>query len=389
MALEDGNFENAHKFFEDALNLDAECAEAYLGLAMCKKAVCTLEALVSWHDWNDSDYRRGKQFASSELASRLVLLEGKQQAQRSLQQTRNLASLKDCFARNQKVASRIAVGAYHTVAVRTDGTAVATVFTGQYKNDYGQCKVEKWSNLIAVSAGEYHTVGLRADGTVVATGDNSYGQCMTNGWRDIVAISAGDTHTVGLKSDGTVVATAYIGVAQKNFGQCKVEHWRGITAIYARAHHTLGLKSDGTVVATGSRAEKLKNWKNIVALSSNGLHTVGLRSDGTVVAEGTNSEGQCDVSNWQNIVGISAAMRYTLGLKSDGKVTATIYKGNTSQYYGERSVQHWTDVVAVVTRTFHSVAVKADGTVMAIGNNTSGQCNVSGWKLFENVNNLE
>ena len=74
--------------------------------------------------------------------------------------------------------------------------------------------------------GYNHTVGLKADGTVVATGNNEFGQCNVGNWTDIVAISAGYNHTVGLKADGTVVATEYLG--DYNSGQCDVEVWTDI-----------------------------------------------------------------------------------------------------------------------------------------------------------------
>lgn len=50
-----------------------------------------------------------------------------------------------------------------------------------------------------------HAAALKNDGTVVAEGDNDYGQCNVSEWNDIVAIAAGSYHTVGLKADGTVV----------------------------------------------------------------------------------------------------------------------------------------------------------------------------------------
>ena len=74
-----------------------------------------------------------------------------------------------------------------------------------------------------VSAGGSHTVGLKADGTVVAVGDNGHGQCDVDGWTDIVAVSAEDFHTVGLKADGTVVAVGYNGD-----GRCDVDGWTDI-----------------------------------------------------------------------------------------------------------------------------------------------------------------
>jgi len=73
-------------------------------------------------------------------------------------------------------------------------------------NEYRQCDVGGWEDIIEVAAGASHTVGLRSDGTVVARGDNGYGQCNVDGWTDIVEVATGWYHTVGLRSDGTVVA---------------------------------------------------------------------------------------------------------------------------------------------------------------------------------------
>ena len=73
-------------------------------------------------------------------------------------------------------------------------------------NEYGQCNVGNWTDIVQVAAGGWHTVGLKADGTVVALGDNEYGQCDVDNWADITQIAAGAWHTVGLTLDGTVVA---------------------------------------------------------------------------------------------------------------------------------------------------------------------------------------
>jgi alpha-tubulin suppressor-like RCC1 family protein len=39
-----------------------------------------------------------------------------------------------------------------------------------------------------LAAGRRHTIGLQSDGTAVAVGDNNYGQCAVSGWRDMVAV---------------------------------------------------------------------------------------------------------------------------------------------------------------------------------------------------------
>ena len=207
----------------------------------------------------------------------------------------SVAKQRDVLAKQRDVLSSLSVkvsdGIFHTVGLKADGTVMAVG-----DNDYGQCNVSSWRDIVAVSAGGHHTVGLKADGTVVAVGSNSWGQCNVSSWRDIVSVSAGEIHTVGLKADGTVVAVGYSG-----HGQCDVSRWSDIVAISSGEYHTVGLKADGTVVAVGSNSSgqcNVSSWRDIVAVSAGGNHTVGLKADGTVVAAGDNDDGQCNVSSW-------------------------------------------------------------------------------------------
>ena len=119
-----------------------------------------------------------------------------------------------------EIATRdtVAAGIWHTVGLKANGTVAAMGY-----NDYGQCDVDDWTDIVAISAGGYYTVGLKADGTVVAVGNDDYGKRNVKKWRDIMAISAGYDHTVGLKADGTVVA-----VGDNEFGQCDVSGWTNI-----------------------------------------------------------------------------------------------------------------------------------------------------------------
>ena len=71
---------------------------------------------------------------------------------------------------------------------------------------------------------------------------------------------------------------------------------------------------------------------------------------------------------------IDAASRLTVAIRSDGTVVAT---GQNS--WGQCDVSGWTDIVAVAAGHFHTVGLKADGTVVATGNNEDNQCNVSKW----------
>lgn len=71
---------------------------------------------------------------------------------------------------------------------------------------------------------------------------------------------------------------------------------------------------------------------------------------------------------------ISAGAFHAVGLKSDGTVVAA---GDT--YLGKCQVHSWTEIVNVAGSSRHTIGLKADGTVLATGSNEYGQCNVSSW----------
>ncbi len=263
-------------------------------------------------------------------------------------------------------SERISAGEVHTVWIRPDRTA-----TSVGGNQYGQCDVSQWNDLVAVSAASDYTVGLRSDGTVLGAGNY---EDEIEDWTDIVAISAGVAHTVGLRSDGTVLA-----VGENTCGQCDVSGWTDITAVAAGNVYTAGLKKDGTVMVTKSTnpiidvgLESVETWTDIVAIAGGRTHFVGLKNDGTVVADGDNIQGECEVSDWTDIVAISAGNHFTVGLKSNGTVVAV--GSNTS---GQGRIYDWTDIVAVSAGANHTIGLKRDDTLVAVGLNYSGQCNVS------------
>jgi alpha-tubulin suppressor-like RCC1 family protein len=73
----------------------------------------------------------------------------------------------------------------------------------------------------------------------------------------------------------------------------------------------------------------------------------------------------------------SAGLVHTIGVKSDGTVVAV-----GDNFYGQCDVGSWTDIVQVSTSLNmapHTVGVKSDGTVVAAGYNSSGQCDVGSW----------
>ena len=64
----------------------------------------------------------------------------------------------------------------------------------------------------------------------------------------------------------------------------------------------------------------------------------------------------------------------TAGLRKDGTVVVVGSNEN-----GQCDVSDWTDIVAVSVGYDHIVGLKKDGTVVAAGDNSFGQCGVSDW----------
>ena len=315
----------------------------------------------------------------------------------------------------------ITAGESITVGLKADGTVIAVG-----SNSWGVCNVvQNWTDIISLSAGGGHVVGLKANGTVVATGYNHIGQCDVSTWTDITAISANGCNTIGLQKDGTVITTG--------IGAGDVSEWKDIVAITAGDYHTVGLRADNCMVAEGENwfnwyKNVVKDWSDIVAISASIKHTVALRSDGTVVAVGDSATGRLQVEDWTNIAlpgeltmkppkavdapseaekllsegkTAEAAMEfYKLGnkqrsfelwkqvihpdtfsassvaIRNDG--TVLVGHLDAVDYVGKQVAQ-WTDMVSVDAGQGHVVGLKSDGTVVAVGINKAGQCDVGTW----------
>lgn len=184
--------------------------------------------------------------------------------------------------------------------------------------------VKAWNGIKFVTAGDYHVVAVKKDGTALATGKSNHRQCEVSAWRNIVKAAAGFDFTAGLKADGTVV----LATDQDCYD---VSDWQNIVDIQGALNILLGLTEDGRVRVTcgydygldENEIQEIQGWTDIVAIATGGYHVVGLKSDGTVVATGRTSDGQCNVSKWTDIVAVYTGSSHTIGLKADGTLVAT------------------------------------------------------------------
>jgi hypothetical protein len=71
---------------------------------------------------------------------------------------------------------------------------------------------------------------------------------------------------------------------------------------------------------------------------------------------------------------VAAGQYHTVGLESDGTVVAVGL--NTSE---QCNVGSWQNTIEVAAGGYHTVGLNSDGTVVAIGDNSYGQCSVGNW----------
>jgi uncharacterized repeat protein (TIGR02543 family) len=128
---------------------------------------------------------------------------------------------------------------------------------------------------------------------------------------------------------------------------------------------------------------------NLVAQAEEGCQFVGWTGDvGTIVdvnAATTTITMNGDYSiraNFRPYASpmVTAGSWHTVGLKADGTVVAVGYNP-----HGQCNVGRWTNIVQVAAGSWHTVGLKADGTVVAVGYNPHGQCNVGRWKNIVQV----
>lgn len=286
----------------------------------------------------------------------------------------------------------ISSGVRSFVAITNDSNAKGIAY-----ENFGQCDLETWKNVISIDTYSCLTIGLMENKKVDVSGvyDNNKKVDVAQ-WENIIDIAAGEQFVVGLTEDGFVV-----GEGLNHKGQVTFEDWKNekIVAIDAGWEFTVGLTENKKLLFTGvSDIQKAdfeknhENWKDVVNISAGGGepsekrrgagHTVGLKSDGTVVAVGDNTWGQCDISSWTDIIKVVAGDWYTVGLKDNGTVliTGQNIKGT---YYIDKDVlleintKH--DIVDIAAGYGQTFLLHEDGSITTFGFDDFYE--ISTWKI--------
>ncbi|MBI3043630.1 MAG: fibronectin type III domain-containing protein, partial [Betaproteobacteria bacterium] len=262
-----------------------------------------------------------------------------------------------------------------------------------------------FSTVPRIAMGAKHSLAVRSDGTVLVWGWDVYGGGGGAGLGGVVAV-AGTTHSLVLRTDGTVWAWGYNGSGQLGDGTfsnrslpVRAVGLTNVIAIAAGVGHSLAVTSDGTVWEWGRASAtpaQVSGLTGVVAVAAGsplfGGHSLALHNDGSVWAWGYNGWGQLgdgtttsrtlpvQVLGLSNVVAIAGGDSHSLAVKSDGTVWAwgangfgRLGDGTTTTRTTPVQVVGLSGVTAIAGGFEHSVALKADGTVWTWGRNDDGQ----------------
>ncbi len=303
----------------------------------------------------------------------------------------------------------IAGGRYHSVALKTDGTVWSWGYNSNKQIGNGNTTTQKYpvqvkinsttylTDISQIAVGALHTIALKTDGTAWTWGYNGYGQIgngnttnqgyaaqvkstSTTFLTDVSAVSAGICHSLALKNDGTVWTWGY-----NNYGQLGN-----------------GSNGSGTDQKFPVQAKQLGGsyLTDICQVQGAGNHSLALKSDGTVLSWGTNANGELgdgSISTSQNtaiqmILPDGSSVGHIVGIYGGASDTFLVqnieYSSNTvlscgANSYGQLGdgsriqrlypIPVMTELYGIACGSLHSINLKNDGTVWACGNNASSQ----------------
>jgi RHS repeat-associated protein len=256
------------------------------------------------------------------------------------------------------------------------------------------------------------TIGLGADGKVYAWGNGQTTPTAIPGLSNIIAVGAGASHYLALGADGKVYSwgasntSGQLGRAGDIGTPTAIPGLTDVSAISTQLDHTLALTTDGTIYAWGensagqigdgtttNRDAPVPVATGAIAIAAGQVHSYALMLDGTAEAWGDNSYGQLGqeavprelvptpVPGLSGVSEIAAGAFHALALKSDG--TLVTWGDNTFGQLGDPAVTPSrfaptpvagvTGLTEVAAGARHSLALQSDGTLLAWGENRSGQ----------------
>jgi hypothetical protein len=146
---------------------------------------------------------------------------------------------------------------------------------------------------------------------------------------------------------------------------------------------TISSTSGGSVTTPGQGAFTYDKGSivNLVAEADDGYRFVSWTGSISTIADVNGSDINITMNGNYAVTAqfkakfmVSTGGLHTVGLKTDSSVVAVGWNDN-----GQCNVGNWTDIAQIAAGVFHTVGLKSDGTVVAVGENIYGECDVGDW----------
>lgn len=227
-----------------------------------------------------------------------------------------------------------------------------------------------------ISSGLHYSVAIKddMDNKLICT-DSRY---IFNDWDNIISISGFGTMIIGLNEDGTVKIEGHPDKYDKegnDIWEVDTSDWKDIVQISSGQQHVVGLNEDGEVVSAGL-INGTENWKEIRMIATGWGHTVGLGLNNEIYITGNVSDVlkrgvEESKGKWDDIIAIDTGGGNTDNVYGRGHIVG-LRKGGTviavgDNDYGQCNVygEEWEDIIAISAGDFHTVGLKSDGSVVA------------------------
>lgn len=407
--LEDGNWRDADIYCEKVLDIDPKNAEAYLGKLMAELKVKKRKLLADCaQPFDDRDnfakvIRFGDEKTAAELRGYITQINERNENARLTHIYDNAVSARN--AARDEAAYKAAAKEFRTISGFRDADTLAQ----QCMDDAEVCR----KDAIYSSAKSRMT-----SNEVAAHGEAIWLFKTISGWKDAdaqIAVCQKRIEEIKAKEEADRLEAKRKAEAERLEAERKAEAERLaaekaakkrkkiiaitvpivcaciafvivlITVILpnGKYNNAIALMNEGKYDEAIAAFEALDGYKD----SKEMIYTVAttLEKDGRLAQAAIAFEKLGDFSDakgrsatlWDRIAerdAIAAGFAHTVGQKSDGTVVAVGWNLG-----GECDVSNWTDIVAIFAGDLHTIGLKSDGTVVAIGNDLEGQCNVSDW----------
>ena len=439
--LEDNDWKNADQYFNRVLDINPECAEAYLG-KFCAQNHCTKFDNIAEPTQKgellqiegQKNFLRAEQFAEGAFAKKIQQIKERHSLKAAQIENGKMDRLRFMRAQNEKVAHLIDMSSSHDpITVLTNGTLKCPIKTSNYTCDphlkhlntpYFEHldSLSDIAGIICTHGRHRNYIGVKSDGTLepIKIDEAAYTIKEWQSWTNIIDLIFVDKYfsdtrnyeisaILGLKSDGTLV-TAGKGVNSASVKQ--VEKWTNIKSIFYYCYDKFSypqnsgvffaLLKNGTIISSETSSDnwwaEILNWDNIVSLAVCRDVILGVKHDGRVVSA-INKDGKVnkkaissiehDVSSWTDIANVfmnDFTPHIAIGLKATGTVVFSPSPTPTENANLKEWLEEWTDIIAVSVGGRNILGLKKDGTLEELSDNNRAAYD---WRLFNNIDTIE